>query len=107
MLHVIREAVYLYRDDPDAFARLRRRAMEQDFSWDRSAGEYLKIYAAVTGLSPEKKSARPAAADTTDAPDGFRGCVRFGSGRKAGAAGEKSGSRKVRRKRREKPTRKS
>ena len=68
MLHVIREAVSLYRDDPAAFARLRRRAMEQDFSWDRSAGEYLKIYAAVTGLSPEKKSARPAAADTTDAP---------------------------------------
>ena len=68
MLHVIREAVSLYRDDPAAFARLRRRAMEQDFSWDRSAGEYLKIYAAVTGLSLEKKSARPAAADTTDAP---------------------------------------
>ena len=42
--------------------------MEQDFSWDRSAGEYLKIYAAVTGLSLEKKSARPAAADTTGAP---------------------------------------
>ena len=71
MLHVIREAVSLYRDDPAAFARLRRRAMEQDFSWDRSAGEYLKIYAAVTGLSPEKKSARPAAADTTDAPPAF------------------------------------
>ena len=68
MLHVIREAVSLYRDDPAAFARLRLRAMEQDFSWDRSAGEYLKIYAAVTGLSLEKKSARPAAADTTDAP---------------------------------------
>ena len=68
MLHVIREAVSLYRDDPAAFARLRRRAMEQDFSWDRSAGEYLKIYAAVTGLSLEKKSERPAAADTTDAP---------------------------------------
>ena len=61
MLHVIREAVSLYRDDPAAFARLRRRAMEQDFSWDRSAGEYLKIYAAVTGLSPEKKSAGKAA----------------------------------------------
>lgn len=66
MLHVIREAVSLYRDDPAAFARLRLRAMEQDFSWDRSAGEYLKIYAAVTGLSLEKKS-QPAAADTTDA----------------------------------------
>ena len=49
MLHVIREAVYLYKDYPDAFARLRRRAMECDFSWGRSAKEYLRIYASVTG----------------------------------------------------------
>ena len=32
MLYVIREAVYLYKDYPDAFARLRQRAMESDFS---------------------------------------------------------------------------
>ena len=51
MLHVIREAAYLYKDYPDAFARLRRRAMERDFSWNRSAGDYLKIYAAVTGAA--------------------------------------------------------
>ncbi|WP_286146945.1 glycogen synthase GlgA [Neopoerus faecalis] len=51
MLHVIREAIYLYKDYPDAFARLRRRAMERDFSWNRSAGDYLKIYAAVTGAA--------------------------------------------------------
>ena len=38
MLHVIREAVYLYKDYPDAFARLRDRAMAQDFSWNRSPG---------------------------------------------------------------------
>ena len=41
MLYVIREAVYLYKDYPDAFARLRARAMACDFSWARSAGEYL------------------------------------------------------------------
>lgn len=73
MLHVIREAVYLYKDYPDAFARLRRRAMEQDFSWDRSAGEYLKIYAAVTGLSPEKgpnaEPLSPKASGVSDATD--------------------------------------
>lgn len=51
MLHVLREAVYLYKDYKDAFARLRRRAMERDFSWNRSAGDYLKIYAAVTGAA--------------------------------------------------------
>ena len=49
MLHVIREAVYLYKDYPDAFRRLRKRAMKCDFSWARSAKEYLRIYANVTG----------------------------------------------------------
>ena len=56
MLHVIREAVYLYKDYPDAFDRLRDRAMAQDFSWNRSAGDYLRIYGAVTGLSWEKSA---------------------------------------------------
>ena len=49
MLHVIREAVYLYKDYPDAFSRLRKRAMKCDFSSARSAKEYLRIYANVTG----------------------------------------------------------
>ena len=49
MLYVIREAVYLYKDYPDAFGRLRQRAMACDFSWDRSAGDYLRIYSSVTG----------------------------------------------------------
>lgn len=62
MLHVIREAAYLYKDYPDAFARLRRRAMERDFSWNRSAGDYLKIYAAVTGAA-----AAASGADDTEA----------------------------------------
>ena len=49
MLHVIREAVYLYKDYPDAFGRLRKRAMECDFSWARSARDYMRIYASITG----------------------------------------------------------
>ena len=49
MLHVINEAVYLYKDYPEAFARLRDRAMSEDFSWGRSAKEYLRIYANITG----------------------------------------------------------
>ena len=70
MLHVIREAVYLYKDYPDTFARLRQRAMEQDFSWNRSAGEYMKIYAAVTGISdgPEQ-NAQTSGAKASDAAD--------------------------------------
>ena len=49
MLHVIREAVYLYKDYPDAFSRLRKRAMKCDFSWARSARDSLRIYANITG----------------------------------------------------------
>ena len=61
MLYVVREAVYLYKDYPDAFGRLRRRAMESDFSWARSAGEYLRIYANVTGQPwpPQVEEAHP------------------------------------------------
>ena len=60
MLHVIREAVYLYKDYPDAFSRLRKRAMACDFSWARSAGEYLRIYADVTGQVWPPREAVPA-----------------------------------------------
>ena len=49
MLYVIREAVYLYKDYPEAFARLQGRAMKCDFSWNRSAKEYLRIYDTITG----------------------------------------------------------
>lgn len=61
MLHVLREAVYLYKDYPDAFARLRRRP-GAGFRWNRSAGDYLKIYAAVTGAA-----AAASGADDTEA----------------------------------------
>ena len=64
MLYVIREAVYLYKDYPDAFGRLRERAMKADFSWARSANDYLKIYASITGQVwpvPEKLAEEPAA----------------------------------------------
>ncbi|MBE6964318.1 MAG: glycogen synthase GlgA [Ruminococcaceae bacterium] len=72
MLYVIREAVCLYKDYPDAFARLRKRAMSCDFSWSRSAKEYLRIYAGITGQawpvaaqeSAEEKPARKRAAKT-------------------------------------------
>jgi starch synthase len=63
MLYVIREAVKLYRDSPDAFARLRLRGMEEDFSWKRSAGRYLHIYESITGRS------RPAEPEPAPAPE--------------------------------------
>ena len=63
MLYVIREAVSLYKDNPEAFARLRQRAMAGDFSWAKSAKEYLRIYASITGQAwpvvAESEDARP------------------------------------------------
>ena len=49
MLFVIRQAVGLYWDYGDQFRRLQQRCMAGDFSWKRSAGEYLRIYRSVTG----------------------------------------------------------
>ncbi len=59
MLFVIRQAVGLYWDYPDHFHRLRLRCMEGDFSWRRSAGEYLRIYSGITG----KPRVKPAGED--------------------------------------------
>ena len=64
MLYVIREAVYLYKDYPDAFSRLRQKAMSCDFSWSRSAREYLRIYANITGKPWTPKEEVETAAET-------------------------------------------
>ncbi|MBR3569409.1 MAG: glycogen synthase GlgA [Oscillibacter sp.] len=69
MLYVLRAAVYLYKDYPEAFARLRRRAMESDFSWERSANAYLSIYAGLRGeVWPVPEAAEEEAAPVEDAP---------------------------------------
>jgi len=65
MLYVIREAVGLYRDYPDAFRRLQRRGMEEDFSWGRSADQYLRIYESITGLPRKTEKAAPPAEPIT------------------------------------------
>ena len=51
MLYVIRAAAGLYRDYRDAYNRLQKRGMTQDFSWNRSACEYRRIYENVLGRS--------------------------------------------------------
>jgi starch synthase len=40
----VRRAVALYRDRPADWLRLVRNGMRQDWSWDRSAAEYEKLY---------------------------------------------------------------
>ena len=68
MLYVIREAVELYKNDPEAFARLRQRTMEGDFSWARSAKEYLNIYYTITGQWPAEVAVVEEAAPVEVAP---------------------------------------
>ena len=69
MLYVIREAVYLYKDYPDVFGRLRQRAMQCDFSWARSAREYLGIYAGITGRHWPAAGSAEASAAEENAPE--------------------------------------
>jgi starch synthase len=40
----VERAVALYRDDPAGWRRLMLTGMDQDWSWDRSAAEYEKLY---------------------------------------------------------------
>lgn len=40
----IARALKLYRDDPDGWNRLARNGMQMDFSWARSAVQYLQLY---------------------------------------------------------------
>jgi starch synthase len=48
------EALSLYRNQPDAWHRLQVNGMKRDFSWDRSAAEYVKVYKRV--MSARRKS---------------------------------------------------
>lgn len=44
MVHVLHEAVELYRNDKKAWKALQKQAMTTDFGWERSAREYAAIY---------------------------------------------------------------
>lgn len=43
-LFAIKNALDVYRDNPDAWNQLIRQAMNCDFSWDKSAKEYIDLY---------------------------------------------------------------
>ncbi len=45
----LQRCLKLYQQDPDAFAALRRRGMEQDFSWDVPAEKYMEQFRRITG----------------------------------------------------------
>jgi starch synthase len=46
----IRKALAIY-EQPGLLRRYRQNAMKMDFSWDRSVGEYLKIYELARGFN--------------------------------------------------------
>ena len=48
LLDAVRRALGLYRDRPDDWLRLARNGMRQDWSWGRSAREYVALYERLT-----------------------------------------------------------
>ena len=44
-------ALDTFRDRPEAWKRMQKRAMQQDFSWDNSAGQYIELYEAAVARS--------------------------------------------------------
>ena len=48
MLEALRRALDVFRQ-PDVWRAIQRRGMRQDFSWDASAREYVKVYERATG----------------------------------------------------------
>lgn len=51
-LETVKRALAMFRDQPDQWLNLQRNGMRQDWSWDRSAGEYERLYRSlVTGMA--------------------------------------------------------
>jgi len=50
LLGAIERALHCYRHRPDVWQRLVMTGMSQDWSWDRSAGEYVRLYRHILGL---------------------------------------------------------
>ncbi len=44
LLKTINRAVEYYRKEPEGWKELVKRAMQEDYSWEHSAGEYIKLY---------------------------------------------------------------
>lgn len=54
MLYVLKQAVEVFRYDKKAWNTLIMRGLTADFSWDKSAGEYLELYKSLCDLNKNK-----------------------------------------------------
>ncbi len=75
MLHSVKRAVRYYREQPEVWGGMMRRGMESDFSWNRSAGEYIGLYERLTSAPQPKATAKKTvktiqAAEAATAPEG-------------------------------------
>ncbi len=66
MLHSVRRAVRYYREQPETWRQMMQRGMEADYSWNHSAGEYMRMYDELcvrlpVEAAPVKKAAKPKA----------------------------------------------
>lgn len=48
-LAALKRCLHLYRNDREAFRRLQKRDMEQDFSWDKPAARYMELFRKMLG----------------------------------------------------------
>jgi len=52
LLDAVRRGINLYREQSDAWRGLVRAGMRADWSWDRSAAEYVRLYKHLNGERP-------------------------------------------------------
>ena len=81
MLYVIERAVDYYKNRPEVWHVLMKRAMSGQYGWDQSAGHYIELYESLIALTAEKAAAEKAAAKKPRAKK---------TAEKAAAAGEPS-----------------
>lgn len=61
MMNVVNYAMRTYYDNPDAWTKLVKNAMAQDFSWNVSADKYIALYEELSGITLPKPEEKPKA----------------------------------------------
>jgi len=102
MLYVIEKAVKMYKEQPDVFKMIAKRAMRGEYGWDQSAVKYLKLYETLIGKAAQAEEAAPKE-EKAEAPAEEEKPKRKPRAKKAEAEGEEKPKRKPRAKKAEEP----